>query len=86
MATTMHDRWAVLLHVAELVIAAADNGTNPIPAIDNEIGLDTLRELISDPVSAGLARSGDGFFDQLDRRYSWLRQFTPAVIDAFEAP
>lgn len=61
---------------------AADQGLDAVDLIGAEIGLDEVRDVARR--ASGSPLGADRFFDHLDRRYGWLRQFTPEVIDAFE--
>ena len=74
--------WNQLVRLAELVLEAADRGLDAVELIGAEIGLDEVED-VARRASGSPLRAGR-FFDHLDRRYAWLRQFTPAVIDAFK--
>ncbi len=74
--------WNRLIRLAELVVEAADRGLDAVDLIGGEIGLDEVRD-VARRASGSPLRAGR-FFDHLDRRYAWLRQFTTAVIGAFE--
>jgi len=74
--------WAHLIRIAELVMEAANTGTDAVDLIGAQVGLGHVAELVERASDAPIGP--DRFFDLLERRHSWMRQFTPAVIEAFE--
>ena len=74
--------WARLVHVAKLVIEAAENGVDAVALIGAEVGLGEVGELVERADDAPIGP--DRFFDLLERRHGWMRRFTPAVVDAFD--
>lgn len=61
---------------------AAQTGAKAVDLIFAEVGLGHVAELVERASDAPIGP--DRFFDLLERRHSWMRQFTPAVIEAFE--
>lgn len=74
--------WTHLIRVAELVVQAAQTGADAVDLIGAEVGLGHVAELVERASDAPIGP--DRFFDLLERRHSWMRQFTPAVVEAFE--
>jgi hypothetical protein len=74
--------WVHLIRIAELVMEAAETGADAVGLIGAEVGLGHVAELVERASDAPIGP--DRFFDLLERRHSWMRQFTPAVIEAFE--